>query len=111
MREVHIGGTAMELHYGINAMADIEKELGGPVYDLLQRSGEKGLSIREILVVLWAGLKAKRRGMTLDQTAKLLDEAENIIPVAQACMEELAGSMARRFGGASEGEEEETGKN
>ncbi|HQK25685.1 MAG TPA: hypothetical protein PK393_09215 [Synergistaceae bacterium] len=85
MREIDLGGTVMEVHYGINAITDIEKELDISIVDLLQRSGDVGPSIREVVVVLWAGLRAKRRGVTLEQTGKWLDDVPNILPVAQAC--------------------------
>lgn len=100
MREITLGGGEMEVQYGINAMMDIERELGYSVFELLNRCTEtgRGIGFREIAVVIWAGLRAKHRGIAIDKVVRWLDELDDILSVLEPCMEDLAESLTRRFG-------------
>lgn len=109
--KIQIGGSEAEVHYGVNAVRAIERELEKPVQQLFVDAYEKKtLSIDAQVVIIWAGLLAKRRNLTVSQVGDLLGDDE-FLTASSVCQRELSVSFTRLIGLGGEEPREEEEKN
>lgn len=116
MREIEINSRKYILEYGQNALCALEDETGESIPEImvsLSKEPEKRLaSFRFTRALLWAGLKAHRRNVILEDAGDILEQAGGeYMNVIKAAIEELSGSMVTIFPEAVKAEEEEAEKN
>lgn len=58
------------LKFGMRALVELEKELGRPITEL-----EDGLSMEDLVILFYVGLKWEDKKLTKEKTADLMDEA------------------------------------
>jgi len=64
---IHIGGKDRQLRFDWAAFEAVEKELGYPVFDIIDRAGPT-LPFRDVRVLIWAGLRHEDGILTLANT-------------------------------------------
>ena len=113
--EIELGGRKLKVHYGTNAVREIEMTLDKSIFELLRElREEEGLGVNEIVVIVWAGLLKHLRQITPEQVGDLFDEdPSSIDSAAETCAKALAQAMIRyiRSPQGTENEEKIPGKN
>ena len=97
MRAINIGGETFEIQYGQNAICALEDEVDDSIVGIVQKL-EKGskLKLSDLRAVVWAGMLAKRRGLTPEAVGALCDDADvSVRAIAMECVPELADSFRR----------------
>jgi hypothetical protein len=97
MRTVRIGDQDYEIHYGQNAICALEDELETSIFAFIHRldTGE-GLGIRDVRALIWSGMLAKRRSITIDAVGALLDQdGVRLKDLLLACGAELYASLGK----------------
>ena len=79
------------LRYGINALATIEEILGKPLTNLDLNS----VSVKDLRVILYAGLYHEDSSLTPEKAADLVDEYSDI----ETAAEKIAEAITLAFGG------------
>lgn len=94
--EITLGGRKLTVHYGMNAVREIEKALGKSIFDLLREIANGGIGVNEIVVIIWAGLLKNYRRVTQESVCDWLDEEmDHIEEIADLCGNALAQAMTR----------------
>lgn len=94
--EITLGGQKLKIHYGTNAVREIEKALDKTIFELVREIRNEGIGVNEIVVIVWAGLLKNHRQVTPEAVADLLDEdPDRIDEIAEACTKILAQAMGR----------------
>lgn len=86
------------LRYGINALAKIEDLTGRPITALDLNS----VGIKDLLVIVYAGLYHEDKALTLEKVGDLIDEHSNINEIAEKVGE--AFTLAFGKGDGKQGE-------
>jgi hypothetical protein len=96
MRTITLNGKHYEIHYGQNAICALEDALDTPVHKFLEKTFTTGMGFREIRALLWAGMLAKHRSMTIEAAGDLLDiESDRIMEIAAECDKEFASGFKK----------------
>lgn len=118
MRQLEINSRKYLLEYGQNAFCALEDQTGESIPEImsaLAKEPEKQLaSFRFTRALLWAGLKSRRRNITLEEAGDILEQAgSEYMNVVSAAIEELTDSMVTIFPDIAKPEDkkEETEKN
>jgi len=69
--EFEVGGVAKRLRYDFNALADIEDKAGMSVNELF---APKNMGFHAFRLILWAGLKWKDRGLTVERAGMIIND-------------------------------------
>ncbi len=78
------------LRYGINALVKIEEILGRPIMNL----DLENLGVKELRVILYAGLCNDDKSLTIEQVGDLIDEYSDLTTIA----EKLGEALSLAFG-------------
>ncbi|ANZ45453.1 hypothetical protein [Cloacibacillus porcorum] len=110
MREIEINSRKYFIEYGQNALCALEdqmKESIPEIMDSLSKEPEKRLSsFRFTRALFWAGLKSRRRNITLEEAGDILEQSgSEYMNVIKIAIEEISNCMVSIFP-ASETEEE-----
>jgi hypothetical protein len=94
--EITLGGRKLTVHYGMNAVREIEKALGKTIFDVLKEIRNEGIGVNEIVIIIWAGLIKNYRRVTQEAVCDWLDEEmDHIEEIAELCGNALAQAMTR----------------
>jgi len=74
---IHIGGKDRQLRFDWAAFEAVEKELGYPVFDIIDRAGPT-LPFRDVRVLIWAGLRHEDGTLTLANTESWFSMGEYV---------------------------------
>lgn len=88
------------LRYGINALAKIEESIGRPIMGL----DLENLGIRELLVIVYAGLYHEDKALTIEQVGDLIDEHSDLNTIAEKLGEALTEAFGKPKTESKEGE-------
>jgi hypothetical protein len=102
--EIELGGRRFVMRPTFQAIAEMEKQTGRGVIELLQSLSDGGLKVSELAAIITAGLKAAGEPARYDKVGALLLEGglEGIVPpVGEFLIGALTGG--RELGGGSGG--------
>ncbi len=88
------------LRYGINALAKIEESIGRPIMGL----DLENLGIRELLVIVYAGLYHEDKALTIETVGDLIDEYSDLNTIAEKLGEALTEAFGKPKTESKEGE-------
>jgi hypothetical protein len=83
--EVELGGKVRNLRYTMNALAEIEDQLGVPLAEMENVK----MTMKNIRVILWAGLIHEDKELTQEDVGELVD-LNNIQTVQEKVAEAFA---------------------
>lgn len=81
------------LRYGMNALAKIEDITGKPIVNL----DLNNVGIKDLLVIVYAGLYHEDKSLTVEQVGDLIDEYADMNAIA----EKIGEAFTLAFGGAN----------
>ncbi|MDR1943970.1 MAG: gene transfer agent family protein [Synergistaceae bacterium] len=111
MKIIRIGNKDYEIHYGQNALCAIEDAADMTILDFGARFASTTFRFGDARILVWAGMLAKRRSITLEEVGDLLDDGrENAGEAIAACITELTASFRRIVGNTAD-EDEGSSKN
>lgn len=91
-RSITIAGESYDLKYPNKAVRRIDRELGYPAMQMIEKVERHGymaaLSLDDIATVIWGGMLHNKPGQTIDQVAELIPlRLDEMIPVVEALLE------------------------
>jgi hypothetical protein len=87
--EVELGGKVRHIRYTMNALAEIEDNLGVPLSEMESVK----MTIKNVRVILWAGLIHEDKTLTIEEVGDMVD-LENMEAVQEKVAE--AFTMAQK---------------
>lgn len=98
---IHVGDRTYTLYYDMNALAELEGELGMKVVEIEQmfKKGISGVGINELRAIFWAGLLHRYEDpddyLTIREAGKIFTEAaqEDFDGVVEAIGESFASAF------------------
>lgn len=108
--EITLAGQKLKVHYGTNAVREIEKTLGKTIFEILREIRNEGIGVNEIVVIIWAGLIKNYRRVTQEAVCDWLDEdMDQIEEISGICANALAQAMTRYIKPVTKNPEEAEG--
>jgi hypothetical protein len=91
--EVRSGDDVWTIQFTVNALCELEEATGAPFQKLMARfSDEKGVSLKDLRLLLWAGLQEHHSGVDLKAAGAIMQEV-NYNAVGEA----IGRALARTF--------------
>lgn len=91
---INTGDKTRNLKFGMSVVAELEKELGRPISTL-----ESGISVSDLILIMFFGLKWEDKKLQLDQVGDLLDlaieEHEGFKNVVEILLDALSSSFGK----------------
>jgi hypothetical protein len=69
---IDIDGKERKFRFDFNAVADVEDALGKDINEIFQEG--KGMGLRTIRALMWAGLKGSEKGLTVARTGAIIND-------------------------------------
>ena len=107
MRTITVNGIDYQIEFGLNAVCALEDELNRSVTEIGASLVKGSARMATHRAILWAGLLASKRGITISAAGDILDAAgEDYLAVMNEVSEELATSLTQKLAPASATEPE-----
>ena len=107
MRTITVNGIEYKIEFGMNAVCALEDELNRSVSEIGASLIKGNARMATHRAILWAGLLASKRGITISVAGDILDAAgEDYLAVMNEVGEELAFSLTQRLAPAKASEPE-----
>jgi hypothetical protein len=91
---MRIEGKERTIRYPVMSVMKMEQLLDYSSLELLRKDADNPFSIRELVIILWAGLTASWPGLTLEKTVDLVEDASfDFESAADICKQELFKSL------------------
>ncbi len=93
---ISIDGTKREVKYPVMSVMKMEQALGCSSLVLLQKDVQNPFSIRELVVILWAGLLVSLPKVTIEKVTRLVEDPDFDFDFAiDICKQELFESLTQ----------------
>lgn len=93
---ISIDGTKREIKYPVMSVMKMEQALGSSSIALLQKDTENPFSIRELVVILWAGLLVSLPKLTIEKVTRLVEDPDfDFDGAIDICKQELFESLTQ----------------
>ena len=73
-----VEGKIYRLRFSWNAAAEFEAPAGRSFYDAMDDMAAQRLSIRTLRAMLWAALQENHRGLSLEETGRLMEKIGHV---------------------------------
>ena len=94
MRKIKLNGKEYTLEYGHNAICAIEDVLGAEnITEIIAVVFKGKSSFRMLRAIVWGGMLAEYRNITLEAVGEILDSDKNSFDAAQDAFAELVASV------------------
>ena len=93
---ISVDGAKREIKYPVMSVMKMEQALGCSSIALLQKDAENPFSIRELVIILWAGLLVSSPKLTIEKATGLVGDPDFDFDLAiDICKQELFESLTQ----------------
>lgn len=85
-----------KMRYGMNALIEIEETLGKKISEIFPQDNTQLVGFKELSIVIYAGLKADDKELTLERVGDLIDEYSDIETVSIKMSEAFEASFGKK---------------